>query len=202
MPWEFKLFVVYLLSAVGVSAVRSVSLARQLWWSSKERRILPTGLGSNDPGADVLTTSALTNRLSNHPAFPVSSQSGVLPDNSHNLSSSRVLEEANRRFLYAWEMCAARIASMKRLALLTLLLSVLVFSHSAVKLLAETSSRKMAGIAFVAGNMAEGLAMFALGILVCIVIYAVCVAYEGALMRRRAAWNYYYARDKSQSADG
>jgi hypothetical protein len=82
-------------------------------------------------------------------------------------------------------MCSTRVASLKRLALLTLLLMVFVFVSLMANLLAKVGEAKIVGAGFLAGSIAESLAPFALGILVCAVLYT--LRYVLLLRRSTAA---------------
>ena len=194
-PLEEKLFFLYLLWMVVLSAANSVSLVHQLWWFSRDRRTLPSALGGKDRRADVLATTALTNRLSSDSLIG-SSQ----PVDKNDDSRSQILQEADRRFSYVWEMCAAKIRSAKRHVLLTLLLSVLVLAYGATNISRQIAIDKRVGIGSFSGSVAELLMQVALGISVCAAIYAVFNVFENALVRRKAAWNYFCAKGKSQSS--
>jgi hypothetical protein len=84
-----------------------------------------------------------------------------------------------------WETCYAQTASLKSLSALTFLLTLLVSAWGATRVLLGVSMEKVTGVGFLAGAMAEVLAMFALGILVCTALYAFAIFYEGALVRRK-----------------
>lgn len=101
----------------------------------------------------------------------------------------RTLRPAGGKFLYTWEMCMARVAAMKRLALLTLLLSVLLAVNGAANVLVKIQETHAAGTGAIAGGAAEVLALFELGLFVCAALYAVSSFYEGVLERRRVSWN-------------
>jgi hypothetical protein len=97
-------------------------------------------------------------------------------------------------------MCATRVASLKRLALLTFLLTAFVFVTLMANLLAQVGTERIVGTGFLAGRIAESLAPLALGILVCAVLYATCGFFEGVLQRRRASWNYFIERARNQAS--
>ena len=103
---------------------------------------------------DLLAASGLLNRMPNNASV-----------------SPQGIRQADCTFLYRWEMCSTRVASLKRLALLTLLLTVFVFVSLMANLLAKVGEAKIVGAGFLAGSIAESLAPFALGILVCAVLY-------------------------------
>jgi len=197
-PLEEKLFFLYLLWMVVLSVAKSVSLAHQLWWFSRDRQILPSALGGKDRGADVLATAALTNRLSSDPALIGSSQ--PVDKNDDSRSRSQILQEADRRLSYAWEICAAKIRSTKRHIRLTLLLSVLVLAYGATNISRQIAIDKRVGIGSFSSSVAELLMQVALGISVCAAIYAVFNPFENALVRRKAAWKYFCEKSKSQSS--
>jgi hypothetical protein len=88
-----------------------------------------------------------------------------------------------------WESCQAKTASIKRLSILTFLLSLLAFAWSTTKILQGVAVQKVAGSAFLAGAIAETLTVFSFGILVCAVLYGFVVFCEGALARRKMAFS-------------
>jgi hypothetical protein len=132
LPWESRLFLLYLLVVLAVSLVRSVKL-----------------LNSGGPQADESCAGSSVPRLTGRP-------SGRL----------RVLQQADNKFFYTWEMCAAKVGFMKRLVLLTLLLSTLVLVYGTTRILTEIMILKSAPIGFVTGSIAEVLVPFALGIFI------------------------------------
>jgi hypothetical protein len=87
------------------------------------------------------------------------------------------------RFQLLWETCYAKTASIKNLSALTFLLTLLVSAWSTTRILLGVSIEKVTGVGFLAGAMAEVLAVFALGILVCAALYAFAIFYEAALVR-------------------
>jgi hypothetical protein len=138
--------------------------------------------------ANLLAASGLANRLP--PALVEERQGGTpfLP----------VVRQAELRLLYLWETCSAEVASLKRLVPLTCLLAVFLLVSRTIDIAGEVAIRKIAGIAFLAGRIAEGLVSCALGILVWALLYAACGFCEGVLQGRRAAWNYFCARVRNQ----
>lgn len=143
-----------------------IGQATQLWWSPG-RRILRREFGTEADRADLLAASALTKRFSHDSAAILSSGNGILPDKKENPSGRlRVLQQADNKFFYTWEMCAAKVGFMKRLVLLTLLLSTLVLVYGTTRILTEIMILKSAPIGFVTGSIAEVLVPFALGIFI------------------------------------
>jgi hypothetical protein len=182
LPWEAKFLILYLLVVLGVWLVKSGKLTRQ-FWSLSTRKWLPLQkviIAGED--VNLLAASGLVNRLPNNASV-----------------SPTCIRQVDCRFLYLWEMCATRVASLKRLALLTFLLTVFVFVTLMANLLAQVGTEKIVGTGFLAGRVAESLAPLALGILVCAVLYATCGFFEGVLQRRRASWNYFCERAKNKA---
>jgi hypothetical protein len=104
-------------------------------------------------------------------------------------SSSLRPSSPEDEFVRAWEMCSNKVQSIKRWVFVTLFWTVLV----AVMLLRNnllilTEQKRLWPGAFF-GSTVEMLTIFALGILVCAVLYTACAFYEGALLRKRESWN-------------
>jgi len=98
--------------------------------------------------------------------------------------------ELTSKFPLFWESLYAKVAAIKNLSVLTLLLSVLVFAWSTTQILLGVTMEKSTGVGFLAGAMAEGLTVFSLGILVCAVLYTIAIFFEAALARRRMRLNF------------
>jgi F0F1-type ATP synthase membrane subunit a len=93
--------------------------------------------------------------------------------------------EPSERFRLTHELCQAKTASIKKLSTLTLLLSLLVLAWSITNILQGAALQKVTGTAFLAGALAETLTTFSLGLLVCTMLYALAIFYEGVLARRK-----------------
>jgi hypothetical protein len=98
--------------------------------------------------------------------------------------------EASERFQRTRELCQAKTASIKKLSTLTFLLSLLVLAWSTTKILQGAALQKVTGTAFLAGALAETLTTFSLGILVCAMLYALAIFYEGVLARRKMDFDH------------
>jgi hypothetical protein len=184
LSWEAKFLILYLLVVLGVWLLKSGRLTRQ-FWSLSTRNWLPlqkATIAGED--VDLLAASGLVNRLPNNARV-----------------SPPCIRHVDCRFLYLWELCAARVASLKRLALLTFLLTVSVFVTLMANLLAQVGTDKIVGTGFLARRIAESLAPLALGILVCATLYATCGFFEGGLQRRRASWTYFCATARNQASE-
>lgn len=182
LPWGWKFLILYLLVVLGMWMVKSGKLMWQ-FWSLSTRKWAPlqkVNIAGED--VDLLAASGLVNRLPNNASV-----------------SPTCIRQADCRFLHRWEICAIRVASLKRLALLTFLLTAFVFVTLMANLLAQVGTEKIVGTGFLAGSIAESLVPLALGILVCAVLYATHGFFEGVLQRRRASWNYVLESAKKSS---
>lgn len=180
-PWEYRFFVLYSGIVLVISLVKWVSLWRQLWSYSISRRLSLQQHGTSSEKAELLARSGLANKLPNE-AVAKAWAEGDRPT---------LLQQAESRFLFLWEMCSAKVASLKRLVILTLLLSIFVFVSLTIQFLTDLSISRAAGIAVITGSIAESLTPFSLGILVSATLYAVYSFYQGVLMRRMASWKYF-----------
>ena len=102
----------------------------------------------------------------------------------------RALRTENDKFTYLWEMSMARVVSLKKLALLTLLVSGLTAVALIVRFFARMQVLHAGWSGAVAGGIAEILLFLELGLFVCTALYAVSSFYAGMLTRRRIAWNH------------
>jgi hypothetical protein len=154
LPWESRLFVLYLIAVLAISIVRLGSLVRQFW--SLRHALAP--------------------------------KSGSVTEGS----------ELEIKFFNVWGACSAKVQSMKRAVVLTFLLSVLVATDGLRATVLAIADQKAFLIGAFNGGLAEALTLFALGILVCAVLYAICGFCEGILVRRKALWNFSSAWMKTQ----
>lgn len=194
VPWEIRVYFLYLLVVAGVSIARALSLARQFWRFTARRRASPMASDTEAVRADRLATLALSRPFWLDASDPASIFPSILPDRPEDSAAFlRVLQRAENKFSYISEICAAKVVSLKKLAVLTLLVSAFVLVYGATRILTEITTLKAAPIGLLSGSIAEVLVPLASGIFISAVLYAVYVAYEGALNRRRARWRYFSA---------
>ena len=106
-----------------------------------------------------------------------------------SLESRRTDEsEPGTKFFRLYDACSAKLRSMERSVVLTFLLCVLMAADQTRAMLAGVALEKYTGIAYLSSSIAEVLAVFSIGVLVCTMLYAFCDFVQGALTRRRAAW--------------
>lgn len=103
-------------------------------------------------------------------------------------------------FLSAWKRCSNMIQSMERLVFVTMFWIAFVTAVLLRSMLLRLVEQKMFSLAAFGGNVAEVMAVCALGFFVCAILYTACALYEGALSHRRESWNY--ARSAIQNHPG
>ncbi len=186
MGLDAKVFGLYLLLVLGFSLSRSVQLGRKLWLFFRDRRgsSHQRDLGAADP----LATRALANKFAG---------ANDLPEESRE-TSVEIVEGARSRFDYLWERSAAKVAVMKDLSILTLVLSGLVLSYDVMKIIAIWPIPVCGDCS---GGPAELLIPFAFGLAVSAVLYSCSSLFASTLARLRAEWNLFAANANNQQKD-
>jgi hypothetical protein len=194
MPWEDKAFVLYLVVVLVFSLLRSLRLAWNIWFFSA--RGVSTRQVKLD-AANQLVANALANRLPSPANLP---SGGSAPSNKEERAETpcQVVENARPKFEYLGEKCVTRVAAMKDLAFLAVILSGLVISRDLMSSLTTLQIPRRSEID-VAGGPAEMLVPLVLGFAVSALVYALSSVYSGALARRRAEWNLFVAKVYSQT---
>jgi hypothetical protein len=194
LPWQDSVFVFYLVLAIALSLFKAVRLASDIWFFSPASK--PSSHQLKLGPADLLAANALANKLPSLADWP--SLSNKTETSAEPLA--QVMESARTRFDYLWEKSVARVAAMKSLAILTLILAGLVLSHDLMNALtAHQTERSL--YADVAGGPAEMMVPVILGFAVSAVFYGLSSLYLAVLARRRADWNLFVAH-VSSSAKG
>ena len=114
---------------------------------------------------------------------------------------SRRGQRMGTEFLHVWETCSNKVQSIKRLVFITLLWTVLIAALLLRSVLIRITEQKAFWPAAVSGSLAEVTTAFALGILVCAVLYAACAFYEGALLRARKSWTHSRANTELEPSE-
>ncbi len=106
-----------------------------------------------------------------------------------NLRKLRRLEASSapdpERFHKVWQASRMRADSLKRIAVLSILLAVADLSLALVDILQGVSTEKASNPAWLAGNVADALLPFAMAMLVCAILYTSSALLERGLMRRK-----------------
>jgi hypothetical protein len=104
-------------------------------------------------------------------------------------AGSNASSQSETKFLKEWSLCSIKVASIKRAAVLTFILSLLALLDGSIRVLTSVSNEKFTGSAVLAGATAEVLVLFALGVSVCAALYGAYSVLEGVLARRKATWD-------------
>jgi hypothetical protein len=199
-PWETRLFLLYSLVVLVFAAARTISLARQLGWfplGRWERR----RLGSQGAHADLLASAALRDKFP--PLLTNNTFTAIVAGFQDPTGPAHLLQNAEARFQYLWDMCFATARSMRKVAVVTFLFSSFVLFAGLANDFRRASEQKLAvgSLGIFTGAISVSLVAFAFGIFVCAALYAAYSFWEIALLRRRAAWNYFGANIKNRSAE-
>jgi hypothetical protein len=198
-PIHLKLFILYLLVVLVVGVVRWIRLAWQAWFLPLRKRLSPEALREGKVQADNLAACALAGGLSRSIANPITAILKPGSDAAFALLSR--LERARHRFLHAWEIQWSKIQALKRLVLLTILLSMFVLAAGATNALNGVYTEK-GPVALRVGAMlgAQLFGAVAIGLFVSAVLYGAASCYESLLMRRKATWNYFCDKCRDELA--
>jgi hypothetical protein len=193
LPWQDVAFVFYLVLVVAFSLPREVRLAWHIWFFSSASN--PSSHQRKVGAAGLLAANALAGKLpslaDSHPPSNKTETNAEAP--------RQVSDSARASFDYLWEKSVIRVAAMKNLAVLTLILSGLVLSHDLMNVLPILQAGRSAhGDLDIAGGPAEMLVPVILGLAVSAVLYCLSSFYFGALARRRAEWNLFVAQVNSE----
>jgi hypothetical protein len=194
-PWETRLLLLYLLVALVFTAVRTISLARQLGWFAVGRWE-PQSILSHGP-QDMLASAALRDQFP--PLLTNKTFAAIVAGGKTLNGPASLIQSTDVRFQYLWETCFTSVRSLRKLAVGTFLLSVFVLIIGLANGLRKTSVQKLSWVGTVfPGVVSASFVAFAIGILVCVMHYAAYSFCETALMRRRAAWKYFTDCNKNQ----
>jgi hypothetical protein len=91
-------------------------------------------------------------------------------------------------FVQAWESCSNKVQSIKRWTIVSLFWTVFVSAMLLRINFLMVVEQKRFWLGAFYGYTVEILTIFALGILVCAVLYTECAFCEEALLRRRESW--------------
>lgn len=169
LPLVFRIFIFYLLVILIISITRFCKLGWRLW-HIRQMKI------REEHAPEDLARSALSGQR-------LSRQSLVTP-----------VDLAAIEFKLLWSQCRDTVDSTKRFVPLTLV----YLGFVAFKYAAETSrmitEQKFVGFGLTYGALSELCVVIALGMLICLMILAPAIYFEGALARRATQWEYLLAR--------
>ena len=172
IPWELKLYILYLLFIVCLSLIKSFGLLRQIGFFKFSKR-------SNEITADSLASAASSNKM------------------PKDFSAARNLfHQAEGKFTYVCEISSAKLQQLKQFANLNVLLGRIVVLMIIVKELNAIITTEITHTFFLS-IIPQILAPFILGLIVSGALYVFCIFYEGVLARRKASWNYFCSQAES-----
>ena len=122
LPWQSKLFVLYSFVTCVIWFIRSLDLFRQLLIFSNAKRAVLRKTDDEDIRVDLFARAALAGKLS--------SKTGR--QEFDEVQPRGLIEKAEGRFQFLWEMCSIKVASLKKLTILTFLLMMLSLAWRAM----------------------------------------------------------------------
>jgi hypothetical protein len=192
-PWYMRVFLLYLFAAICILAVRSLRVAWRLGVFPRRNRISFQNVRDDAMNAKLLAESALSNRF----FCKLVTDSDIAVKSGDKKALLCTIQTARSRFLYLWELCCAEVGSIKRLLLLTLLLSSVVVLGDIQMTFTDAFENRTTGVVALFMAIAELLRRFSLGLFVCTIFFAISGFLEGTLVRRRIHWNYLCTRWKN-----
>jgi hypothetical protein len=106
-----------------------------------------------------------------------------------NLRKSRKAQEQRPPFTSSsqrfWEICNAKVRSIRNFSHLTFLLAVLVLAWNANDVMEMIWTKKTSGFEAVAGGLSESFTIFGAGIVVCIALFCCAMFFESLVLRQR-----------------
>ena len=186
-PWALRLFMLYIVVVFVIALTKSLRVASHLWvfpnrelgrWKSSAEAQRPSSIGPA--------------------AFARNFREIIKANAGGNLLSPLKLGEAE--FLYLWRLCLLRAKSIKKLAWLTVGASVWVSLMLGIQMFGYIGAQKVSSLTIWSGSIMENLTALQIGTVAVIALYAQYFVLEGALRRRKTAWDF-VLKTAEQSAD-
>ena len=194
-PAHVRLFLVYLAVIVCTTLAYSLMLTSRLYSLRSRITVSLRTLNGGALDAGLLAEYALANRVRLGPLEEGSHPSDIATRASGELLALSTLRSAESKFQYLWEVCDAKIETIRRLAVLTFLLSFLTVIYGAYPTFnAEFGSGNITGSLALYNSMNALLYRFALGLCIGAVLYGLFTLFKGAIERRRTRWKYFCAK--------
>ena len=201
-PLSVKLFLVYVVTAVALTIVRALRLISR-FFAVRARQVSWEDLRSGTVSPESFGKAALANRVRydvapRSPAQPQDPDSGDTnkrPNTPSDKVVLRALKKADGAFRLAAQACEIKIASIRRLLWLTVLLSVLLITFDAYTVwLSLWENSKITGLTALLEAVPILLDWLSFSLAGCAVLYATSSFLEGVLQRRQARWQYFYSQ--------
>jgi hypothetical protein len=192
-PIHVRLFIVYLAVVACIALTYSLRLFWQLY-SLRNREVFSLQtIRDRAISADLLADYALANRVRcERPLEAKRTQD--LASEARGKGTDLLLQSAESRFRYLWEISYAKVGAIRRLVPLSLLLCILTVIYGAYPTFsAAFGSGSVTGRLALYETGAALLDRLSLGLFVCAILYVISTYFEGVLKHRRACWEYFYA---------
>ncbi|HLJ87637.1 MAG TPA: hypothetical protein VKZ53_12505 [Candidatus Angelobacter sp.] len=187
-----RLFYLFLLVTSCFVAARSLALLRRLIVAHGGKKIISSdATRKENVNADSIANLAMAGKIRCGLAGEI-----LIGNSQLNLEENSLLQllcETEIKFLYLWEGCHIDVISIKSLALLTLLLSLLLVPYGGFQTFKQIfSERTISGQWALIQTTSVLFDRVALGMITCAIFYAIAIFFERLIMRRRAQWQYCY----------
>lgn len=179
VPWAIRFFVLYTVVVLAVAFVRWLKVAWHLWLFPN-RKLLSWKESAEKAPIRSRALAALSRRFRE-----------ILKGDAVR-NPLLQLQQVEADFLYAWQLFLLKAKSIKKLAVLTIIVSLWVFLLRSVEMFNVFSIQKTSSIAMVSGYMVENLTSLELGTVVVMILYAEYAVLEAALRKRKAAWDFVF----------
>jgi hypothetical protein len=191
-PLFARLFLVYVGLVVTLAIIRGLRL---MWrfFTVRGGRTSIKDLRANSIGPDLFAESAFVNRVRYEPTPGRSLDKSRSP--AHDQAVLQTLQIADSKFRYSARFSEIKIASIRRLFWLTVLLSMLLVTFEAFSIWRGIyDESKVTGLyAWVKTvRILFDWLSFALG--GCAILFIISSFLDGTLQRRRVCWEYFYLR--------
>src|SRR5205823_1023851 len=142
-PWPLRAFVIYVVIVFVVSLVKSLRLSLDLWLFPNRKLVL----WKNSSGKQLprfIAAAALTRNFRE-----------ILKSDFRETNLWSHLRQGETEFLYRWQLCLFRAESVKKLAALTIIVSVWVSLTLAIQTLSYIGMQKIATLGMIGGSGAQ-----------------------------------------------
>lgn len=187
--WLVRLFILYLLSVVCISLIRSIRLAWRLHSFPGRKPVSLQEISDGVVSGEMLAQSALSNKVL---------WKSVLEAGRRELSGT--LQLADSRFTYLWDLCCIDVKSIRRSIHLILLLSSTLVLWTLFPTWEAGHQGRTTGTWALFHAIDLTFAWLGLALFVCSFLYALYSRFEGTMMRRKASWSYLRARLEQHAA--
>jgi hypothetical protein len=186
-PLHARLFLVYLCVAFCIVLVWSFRLVRRLYSLPRSRSI---SLRAGDLSSESVADLALCNRVVDealHADRATPTASGAIPPGLQMTS----LHRADARFRLRIQECYADALSMKRIAMLTLIVTASVVAYGAFPTWNDLfNNANITGTMAIFRTIWLLCARLGLGLILCSLLYGLSAGFRRTIIRRQASWDY------------